>query len=100
MGLSDNPEMQFNLEGIIDSNITEDMNVIFQAPFSDKEIEEVDKHLPNDKSPGPDGFNNEFVKNCLFIIAADVKKLIGDFHSRNINLESINSSLHYSGPKN
>jgi hypothetical protein len=52
MGLSDNPEMQFNLEGIIDSNITEDMNVIFQAPFSDKEIEEVVKHLPNDKSPG------------------------------------------------
>jgi hypothetical protein len=63
MGQSDNPDMQFNLEGIIDSSVTDEMNNTLQAPFSDKEIEEVVKQLPNDKSPGPDGFNNEFVKN-------------------------------------
>jgi hypothetical protein len=85
--------MLFNLEGIIDKNITEEMNINLQAPFSNKEIEEVVKHLPNDKSLGPDGFNNEFVKNCWSIIAPDVKKLISDFHSGNINLESINSSF-------
>jgi hypothetical protein len=68
------------------------MNNSLQAPFSDKEIEDVVKNLPNDKSPGPDGFNNEFVKNCWSIIAPDFKKLISDFHDGNISLESINSS--------
>jgi hypothetical protein len=85
--------MYFNLEGIIESNITKEMNTTLQAPFCDKEIEEVVKHLPNEKSPGPDGFNNEFVKNCWSIIAPDLKKLISDFHAGNISLESINSSF-------
>jgi hypothetical protein len=93
MGQSDHPEMQFNLETILESNISEEMNLMLEAPFSDKEIDEVVKLLPNDKSPGPDGFNNEFVKNCWAIISADVKQLIRDFHSGNINLESINSSF-------
>jgi hypothetical protein len=35
-----------------------------QAPFTDNEIEDVIKDLPNDKSPGPDGFNNDFIKKC------------------------------------
>jgi hypothetical protein len=50
------------------------------------------KNLPNDKSPGPDGFNNEFVKNCWAIIAQDIKQFIRDFHAGNISLESINFS--------
>ncbi|XP_071685378.1 uncharacterized protein [Lolium perenne] len=92
MGNSDNPDMQFNLEGILESNVTEEMNNLLQAPFSHKEIEDVVKNLPNDKSPGPDGFNNEFVKCCWSIIAPDIKKLISDFHAGSISLESINSS--------
>lgn len=35
---------------------------ILEAPFSHEEIDNVIKALPNDKSPGPDGFNNEFLK--------------------------------------
>ncbi|XP_071685170.1 uncharacterized protein [Lolium perenne] len=73
MGQSDNPAMQFNLQDFIESTVSEDMNNMLQAPFSDKEIEDVIKHLPNDKSPGPDGFNNEFIKNCWSIIAPDAK---------------------------
>jgi hypothetical protein len=38
------------------------MNMTLQAPFSDKEIEDVVKLCPNDMSLGPDGFNNELVK--------------------------------------
>jgi hypothetical protein len=92
MGKSDNPTMEFNLEKIISSSVTEEMNSTLQAPFTDKEIEEVVKHLPNEKSPGPDGFNNEFVKGCWTIIAPDIKKLINDFHDGTVSLESINSS--------
>jgi hypothetical protein len=93
MGQSDNPEMQFNLPDFIESNVSEEMNNTLQAPFSDKEIDDVVKQLPNDKSPGPDGFNNEFIKTCWSIIAPDVKKLLCDFHAGNITLESINSSF-------
>jgi hypothetical protein len=35
-----------------------------EVPFSDEEIDRVIKSFPNDKSPGPDGFNNDFIKNC------------------------------------
>jgi hypothetical protein len=33
-----------------------------EVPFSREEIVKVVKNLPNEKSPGPDGFNNEFIK--------------------------------------
>jgi hypothetical protein len=53
----------------------------------------VIKNLPNDKSPGPDGFNNEFIKCCWPIIGHDIKELIKDFYDEKISLESINSSF-------
>lgn len=31
-------------------------------PFSQEEIDGIIRAIPNDKSPGPDGFNNEFLK--------------------------------------
>lgn len=38
------------------------------ATFSKEEIDAVVKALPSDKSPGPDGFNTDFVKRCWPII--------------------------------
>lgn len=35
-----------------------------EEPFTHEEIDLIIKGLPNDKSPGPDGFNNEFLKKC------------------------------------
>ena len=37
-------------------------------PFSKEEIDSVVKALPSDKSPGPDGFNTDFIKKCWPII--------------------------------
>lgn len=34
-----------------------------EKQFSTEEIDQVVRHLHNDKSPGPDRFNNEFIKN-------------------------------------
>src|SRR3954464_6650980 len=64
-----------------------------EKPFSDEEIDEVIKNLPNDKSPGTDGFNNEFMKQCWPIIKDDVKQLLVDFYEGQTSLESINASF-------
>jgi uncharacterized membrane protein YheB (UPF0754 family) len=64
-----------------------------ECPFTEEEVDEVVKDLPNDKSPGPDGFNNEILKSCWTIIADDIKSMIRDFLEEKINLESINSSF-------
>jgi hypothetical protein len=93
MGKSENTQMLFNLESLYGHLSNEDMMQSLEIPFSEQEIEEVIKNLPNDKSPGPDGFNNEFIKCCWPIIGRDIKDLIMDFYEEKISLESINSSL-------
>lgn len=40
-----------------------------ESPFSKEEIDKVVADLPNNKSPGPDGFNGEFMKKCWPLIA-------------------------------
>jgi hypothetical protein len=67
------------------------MREYLEIPFSNAQIDEIIKGLPNEKSPGPGGFNNEFIKNCWNIIGAYIKK-IKYFYEGNIFLESLNSS--------
>lgn len=43
--------------------------------FTEAEINNIIKALSNDKSPGTDGFNNEFLKKCWLIIKSDFYKL-------------------------
>ena len=64
-------------------------------PLKNQQILKINvvKNLPADKSPGPDGFNNEFNKSCWDIIKTDVFELIMAFHAGNVNLDSINSSF-------
>ena len=49
-------------------------------PFSTEEIDAIILDLPNDKSPGPDGFNNLFFKKAWPIIKYDVYRLCNDFY--------------------
>jgi hypothetical protein len=35
-----------------------------EEPFSIEEINQVIIDLPSDKSPGPNGFNTDFLKKC------------------------------------
>jgi hypothetical protein len=93
MGKCEKPEMLFNLDDIYGQSNNADILNSLEIPFTEQEIEDVVKSLPNDKSPGPDGFNNEFIKCCWPIIGNDIKELIKDFYEENISLESINSSF-------
>jgi hypothetical protein len=64
-----------------------------ENPFQHEEIDNIIKALPNDKSPGPDGFNNEFLKKCWPVIKFDFYDLCRDFYNHNVCLSSINSSF-------
>jgi len=51
------------------------------------------KNLLLDKSPGPDGFNNEFLKKCWFLIKHDFYNICSAFFSEEVCLQSINVSF-------
>jgi hypothetical protein len=93
MGTSDSPTMHFNLNSLFGSPEHPDILQALEAPFSDSEIDDIIKNLPNDKSLGPDGFNIEFIKSYWHIIGPDIKDLIKDFYNEKISLESINYSF-------
>lgn len=63
-----------------------------EVPFTKEEIDEIVSKLPNDKSPRPDGYSNEFIKGCWPLIAQDFYKLCDAFFNEEVCLRSINSS--------
>lgn len=64
-----------------------------EDPFSTQEIDNVIKNLLNDKSPGPDGFSNEFMKASWPVIQNDFYSLCHAFHQGTLCLKSINKSF-------
>jgi hypothetical protein len=93
MGQSEKPDMLFHLPDFLENHSSSNLFDSLEVPFSEMEIKEVVDDLPNGKSLGPDGFNNEFIKCCWSIISKDVCAMIQDFFDEKISLESINSSF-------
>jgi hypothetical protein len=90
MGSSSSPDILFNLEEL--SLPTMDLSHLAE-PFSKEEIDQVIKTIPNDKAPGPDGFNAQFLKRCWHIINLDFYQLCQEFCTSNLSLQAINNSL-------
>jgi hypothetical protein len=44
---------------------------VLESYFSLEEIDKIIKELPHGKSPGPDGFNSDFMKACWHVINTD-----------------------------
>lgn len=82
--------MLFNLGNLLSNS--EELTGL-ETPFSKIEINQVIAELPNIKSPGPDGFCNEFLKGCWPLIADDFYRLCHDFCNSTICLRSVNSSF-------
>lgn len=89
LGLSDYSGMVFNLSFFLESNANLDW---FEDPFTREEIDSVVRNLPNDKAPGPDGFNNNFIKRCWHLIKEDYYALCFAFQENSVCLQSINDS--------
>ena len=90
MGVTENPQMLFNLEDLV--NRHNDLDELVQ-PFSRKEIDNVINKMANDKAPGPDGFNGMFLKKCWHIIKEDIYQLCDDFFEERVSIQAINSSF-------
>ena len=63
-----------------------------EVDFSQQEIDKVVRNLPNNKSPGPDGFTNEFLKASWGIIKEDFYNICHAFQNNSCCVQSINSS--------
>lgn len=89
LGTSDNPDMLFNLDELLER--AHELGCLAE-PFTHEDIDAVVANLPTDKSPGPDGFNTDFIKKCWPIIKEDFYNLCDAFHCGIVCLESINGS--------
>jgi hypothetical protein len=73
-------------------NRLEDLEVM-SSPFTNEEIDLVVAHMPNDRSPRPDGFSGFFLKIWWPIIKYDFYILCQEFWDCSVNLQSINNSF-------
>ena len=89
LGNSESVDCQTRLEDFV--NWVDFLNDL-ESNFTQPEIDGIIKSLPSDKSPGPDGFSNEFLKKSWPIIRQDFYKLCNEFHQGIVCLRSINKS--------
>jgi hypothetical protein len=96
LGSSNFLGIDFDLSELLIRN--EDLQLL-DSPFTKQEIDNIIKSLPSDKSPGPDGFNTNFIKKCWHIIAHDFYDLCEKFYQEEVCLISINGSFIVLVPK-
>ena len=63
-----------------------------EIPFTKEEINDIIKHIPFDKSPGPDGFNGLFMNKFWYLIKDQFYSLCNKFYSNDPDLTSINTA--------
>jgi hypothetical protein len=90
LGSSDFSDNVFDLSSLI--SLQEDLHWL-EEPFTKQEIDSIVAALPTDKSPGPDGFNTNFLKKCWPIISQDFYDLCEQFYQGDVCLRSINGSF-------
>jgi hypothetical protein len=61
--------------------VSEGDNLGLMAPFSLDEIERVVKECDGNKSPGPDGFNFNFIKDSWDLLKGEIRILFDQFHA-------------------
>ncbi|MCI07579.1 cysteine-rich receptor-like protein kinase, partial [Trifolium medium] len=70
-----------NLNGIQFQSLSAEDNLILMAPFTIDEVRDVIWSSDGNKSPGPDGFNFNFMKVCWEIIKGDILDFLHEFYS-------------------
>ncbi|MCI20600.1 cysteine-rich receptor-like protein kinase, partial [Trifolium medium] len=68
------------LAGVAFPSLSDEENVRLIRPFSLEEIEGVVNECDGNKSPGPDGFNINFVKAFWSVMKVEMRILFDQFH--------------------
>ena len=89
LGQREYQDMQLDLGSLLQASF--ELGCLEEC-FTSKEIDDVIRNLPTDKSPGLDGFNTDFIKRCWPIIKQDFYNLCHAFFSGEIYLQSTNGS--------
>jgi hypothetical protein len=89
LGTKEFTHMYFDLSSLL--NRVDNLDDL-ALPFSKDEIDDVIRGLPIGKSPGPDGFNTDFIKKYWPVISEDFNELCLAFYNKEICLQSINGS--------
>jgi hypothetical protein len=89
LGQSEFSQIYFELETLLTP--IDDMDFLVH-PFTHEEIDDVVRNLKTDKSPGPNGFNLDFMKMCWNVIKPELYDLCARFFNHDICLQSINGS--------
>ncbi|GAU23824.1 hypothetical protein TSUD_27340 [Trifolium subterraneum] len=61
--------------------LSNDDNSFLLEPFAEEEVREIIWSCDGNKSPGPDGFNLNFLKSCWNIVKSDVLAFLAEFHA-------------------
>ena len=64
-----------------------------ENPFTEEEIRAAVWDCGREKSPGPDGFNIEFIKACWQVVKKDITEAIQEFSQRNHIPRGCNSAF-------
>jgi hypothetical protein len=89
LGKSVSINMMFDLNDIVNRHDLSSLGLT----FTKEEIDEVIKHMPNDKVSGPDGFNGKFFKKYWNLFKQQFYDLLQKFYEGDISLESLNTAF-------
>eukprot|EP00253_Pinus_taeda_P011463 PITA_11463 len=81
------------LTAAIPKTITSYQNWALCREISLEEVEEAIRSMPNDKTPGPDGFTINFYKACWSIVKQEVWEVVEDSIRSGTILKSLNSTF-------
>ena len=75
------------------NTIQQSTGLELDRPFTKDELDQAVRCLPSEKAPGPDGFTNDFYKNCWDIIKLDIlNAFYAFFIQHNGALEHLNTA--------
>jgi hypothetical protein len=80
IGMKERRQRTIRWENIHITQLQQLPGLELDRPFTEGEIEQAVRCLPNEKALGPDGFTNDFYKQCWQIIKMDVVNAFNAFY--------------------
>ena len=73
------PSQIESIADCLDTQVTQEENMLLMAPVTDEEIREAVFQIPHTIAPGPDGFSGIFYQDHWEVVGKDVTHMIKAF---------------------